>query len=295
MVIAVVVLALLYSNGSLSVSTPAPTGGTGACPLSQVMSGMVVTTNLANNQPALVGSQTINVYTPGMGLPVFTGTSSGSAGVTIPASGNVNCNVNLIAVSGDDSIYLRNGTAFSTGKQSVVPVVVKVLTYGAPTLTVSNAPSQAFASTTFVSGAVAGLPVTDVQMHIKAGAGVDSEGPLAIEFTYNGADISSISLQGGSSIAPSLLPNPTFGAGQNAEAAFLIPAGSYFGVQALNPVITMSGVYNGLSETVGIQMSPATDYWDSATGQLMTGVYVNPVTQQALVTPVKVASAITIT
>lgn len=322
----VAIVAVLWSTGALggtksvsglTTTTPGGTVGTVVlCPNTQNIAGKVQYmdwTKLVNGQPTptLINGQTINVYaqltpTTYSGTVTYTATSSSSGSTPVPSSGNVNCNIAYLYTAGDQSSYLLNGTVFNSGTASSVPVTLTVLKYAAATLTNQNASTSAFAQTANVHSVTSGRTYNP-GIQIAAGAGYDSSGPGVIIFVYNSLAFT-ITMQGATQVSTGLLPAVSFVTSntnfpglavigsQNQEIAFQVPAASYYQYTTLSgpststgatisPALTTSSGYSS-NELVSEYFVPASDFYNTASGQLQTGQYINPSTQASLVSTV---------
>lgn len=325
MILAVVFVGIYALNGgtlSLGNHSVTTTNGGGApsvttCPQTQnfLAKAQYIDYTQTPAQPTLIASQTINVYIPGSGTVQFSGTSLSTAGTVIPSSGNINCNSNYLIGSGDGSTYLHNYVSVNSGTNSSVPVTLTLLKYAAPVLTLQNSSATALSAQSVFHKATAGETLANIDFAVQAGTGFDSSGQVAVIFIYNSLAISNINIQGATPISTGLLPAVSYVTSnsldtrfklmgsENTAKAFLLPQASYSqytgatgasaSTQTITPVITLSGSY-AINETIGMEIVPADNYFNPATGTVNQNVYINPTTQAALVTPVTDANAIVI-
>lgn len=309
--------AVLVSNGTLkfgtlSVTGPSqPTVGNGVCSLSP---GLGVSVDYANYalspaQQTLIASQTVNGYAATSGgaystTVSVTGTSL-STGPVVITSGVV-CNGTYLLVSGDSATYFVNGTVANVGTGTATPVTIEALKYSAPTAQFANSQLATPASTATVNS-VAASSTHIVYMTVQAGAYLDSQGQMALSFTYNSAAVQSIAIAG-LSTSSAFVPSMPYATGQNTQITFLMsPAQAYqystgtgqsIGAYEI-PVqitVTSAGVSSGTGTgtPISVQMTPGDGFYNTATGQLMQDLFRNPNTNANLVAPVVTASAITL-
>ncbi len=260
---------------------------------------------------SLAGSQSVNVYsqypTPST-TPTNTVTSS-SSGAT--AAGGLNCGYNYLITAGDQSTYFMNYTYANIGNNVNLPVTVVSPKISALSLKFSNFTGSVPTAETLIDGVGASQTVIGY-VYVQAGQFTGSEGPIALTFAYNSLDIQSIQISG---LSPSGAPvpamtyvtsntnNPTYSAvgHQNSQITYLIPSVSnyeYSTVQGPStgaiaiPVQITTGTAFSVNEIIGVQATPATDFFAANNGSVLTGVYKNPGTNANLVPPVVTSNAI---
>jgi len=262
----------------------------------------------------LVASQTLLVYpqtSPGASTysvtPVNSVSSSSSVGI---GQVGVTCGSTYLLYSGDNSGYFVNSSTqtLTSSAQTVTLVIPK---YSAPTiLTTNTAQGVPAAQSTTVPqtflNVVAGQTLIGY-ITIQAGQYTASQGPMALTIGYNSQAIGSINIAG---LSPSSAPVPAmtfvtsngyapsvivanYGA-QNKQTTYLIPSvsnyqyatgtGSSIGSYEIPIQITASSIY-GANELVKIQTVPGTSVFNTATGTMNTGVFINPQTGANIFTP----------
>ena len=318
LVIVVGALVLIASNHTtLSVSNPinhviGTTGG--VCPTQTQNFQVSVAYNDYTKSPVqqtLVGSQSINAYAQSPRVAVtpsvasVTSSSTSSTAVT-----GLNCNTNYLLTSGDNANYFLNGTYANIGTNVNLPVTILLNRYTAPTINTANSTITAPKSQAVIHSVTASKTV-EAYLVIQAGQYSASQGPMALSFSYNSADIQSISISGVGSTQASV-PSMSFqtsntadtsliGVGaQNTQLNFQIPAVSDFqystgqgtsvGQYEIPVVITTSSSF-ATNEIISAQITPMTNYFSPLNGTLV-GVYKNPQTNANIFTPVSQAGAI---
>ena len=310
-------------------TTTIPYGGGGgnggsSCPtIAQTVQASGIWLNYSKTPVAqnVVAGQLVSLYLPGStsNLAYQVSTALGTTPVTIS---NVNCNTGYIAVSGDQSTFFANYTNLNTGTNVNTRLVMQLLPYNAPTIQVQGSSVAAYASSANVVSATAGQKLANFGLTVKAGTNWDSEGPMALFFTYNSFAISSITLPGATQIASGSIQTPTYvttngvyyiattGA-QNNYVVFQLPQGvngqystpsgttSGQGQGTMTPQIQLSGAY-AANELIGVGVVPATDFWNplvgAITGYNVNGqaVYIYPSNQVDIIPATYTANAIQI-
>ena len=318
LVIVVGALVLIASNHTtLSVSNPINqvSGNTGGvCPTQAQNFQVSVAYNDYTKSPVqqtLAGSETINAYaqTPRVAVTpsVASVTSSSTSATSVTG---LNCNTNYLLTSGDNNVYFLNGTYANIGTNVNLPVTILLNKYSAPTLQTANSTISAPKSQAVIHSVTASKTVIGYLV-IQAGQFTSSQGPLALSFSYNSADIQSISISGVGTSQVSV-PSMTFqtsntadtsliGVGaQNTQINFQIPSVSNFqystgqgtsvGQYEIPVVITTSSSF-ATNEIISAQLTPMTNYFSPINGTLVS-VYKNPQTNANIFAPIQDSGAI---
>jgi len=311
------------TTGTVGVTTPNNPTGTLNCP--SITQNFLVTVAYPDYtkspiQLTLISGQTINAYsqTPSASTTV-TAVQYSSSGSANALSG-LNCGGSYLLTAGDNSNYFLNSTVANIGTSINLPVTIVAPKYSAPTITVANSTTLTPQSwwVTFHSTTVSQTKVG--YLVIQAGQYTASEGPMAVSFAYNSQAIQSINFAGLSQ-SPAAVPamsflssNAYFGAGatygdanvvfnkgsQNAQVTFLLPStnnyqyaspsGPSVGSYEIPIQIVTSSSY-AANEPISVQITPGTNFFNTATGQVAVDVFKNPQTNANLFTPTTAAGA----
>jgi len=264
-------------------------------------------------QLTLVASQTINAYaqTPAVSTTVTaTASSSSSAGTALTS---LNCGGSYLLTAGDNSGYFLNYTTQNIGTSINLPVTIVAPKYSAVTITASNSVNTAPSASAQQLYSQSASKTLTGYLTVQAGQYTASAGPMALSFSYNSASIQSVSVSGLSpttAAVPAMVfenantVNSAFWiAGvENSQVTYLLPslanyqysngnaAPSSGQVQIPVQIVTTSsaGVAN---ELIGVQIVAGTNFYNSATGQVQSGVYKNPLTNANIFSPVAFAHA----
>lgn len=259
----------------------------------------------------LVSGQTINTYSqsPTQSSTPSTASATSSSSAPVAVSG-LNCNGTYLVTAGDNVNYFLNGTTANIGTNVNLPVKVVANKYSAPTITVQNATSSAASSTARFHDVTAGRTFQAL-LTIQAGQYSSSEGMMAVTLTYNSLAVKP-SISGATPVSVAV-PAPTFVTSnaantqysqigsQNAQVTYLVPevdnyayasmSGASSSPTSISVTVQSLSAY-ATNEVIGVQITPATDFFNTVNGQLMTGQYVNPLTQANIFSPVVTSDAI---
>lgn len=318
LVIVVGALVLIASNHTtLSISNPVNqvSGSTsGVCPTQAQNFQVSVAYNDYKKSPVqqtLAGLEVINTYAqaPRIALTpsVASATSSSTSATSVTG---LNCKTNYLLTAGDNSAYFLNGTYANIGTNVNLPVTILLNKYSAPTLKTANSTITAPTSQAVIHSTTASKTVI-AYLVVQAGQYTASQGPMALSFSYNSADIQSISISG---VGPTQASVPSMSfqtsntadtnlasvGAQNTQINFQVPSVSDFqystgqgasvGQYEIPVVITTSASF-ATNEIISAQLTPMTNYFSPLNGTLVP-VYKNPQTNANIFAPVQDSGAI---
>ncbi len=220
-----------------------------------------------------------SVYQPGSPLVFASGTTSATAGTTVSG---VNCGASYTVFFGDNSNYYL--TAVPVQVTQTTQVVQKQLKpISAPTVQFNNGTIAGYVSQAKFFGVPNGYTETNLQMRISAGSGFWGNPDFAVMFAYNSSQIQSIKLNLPTVSVPSSVVSIPAGF---ATVAYQLPAISNYQQETLNPVIVTGTLPSNTAVASPINVYLISEASYNQNGNLETGLFTNPVTQAALVTPV---------
>lgn len=302
---------------NLSFNSPtSPSGSTtvspqnlGVCPSFQPTLGIIAKYPDFSKTPTVPTqvATAANVYLKGSttSLAAISTTAGGPATTT----NGIQCGSSYLVTAGDGlTSYYLNYTYINIGTNSTPTVVIQTPKYSAPTLQVANSVAATFTSNgAFIRSVAAGQTVTSAYITLQAGQYNFGQQNIAVQFIYNSPAISGISISGAPQVSSALLPPANFlssntgigganGAGllqmgvQSSTAAYLLPPIAQYqyagltpsaGIQYINPIITVGSSY-GANEPIGVVACGAQNWWNTTSGRVDTGVFINSVTKAGL-------------
>ena len=294
LVIGVLMLGAVYvgsnylSTKSIGVTTPGQTPTTTpaivtSCGSSSTAPTLSLTAfyNKTTTVPATPTqiAESYSVYQPGSPLAFASGTTSASAATSVSG---INCGSEYTVFFGGNSNYFL--TAFSVKSQNNTQGVVKQLQpISAPTAKFNNGTIAGYVGQAKFFAVPNGYTDTNLQMRISAGSGFWGNPDSVVMFAYNTTQIKSISLNLPTASVPSSVVSIPAG---YATVAYQISQMSDYQQNTYNPVFMTGTLPSNTLNASAINVYLISQASYNNNGNLETGLFANPTSQAALVTPV---------
>ena len=220
-----------------------------------------------------------SVYQPGSPLAFASGTTSASAATSVSG---VNCGSTYTVFFGGNSNYYLTAVSV-TSKQTTQAVTEQLKPISAPTVQFNNGTIAGYVNQSKFYAVPNGYTDTNLQMRISAGSGFWGNPDSVVMFAYNTTQIKSISLNLPTASVPSSVVSVPAG---YATVAYQIPQMSNYQQSTYNPVIMTGTLPSNTLDSSAINVYLISQASYNNNGNLETGLFTNPTSQSALVTPV---------
>jgi hypothetical protein len=221
-----------------------------------------------------------SVYTSSSPLAVTSGTLSATAGTSVSG---VNCGQNYNIFVGDNSNYYLKEVQ-TTVAQTTQQLAVKLTPISLPTVGFNNGTIAGYVGQAKFFAVPNGYTETQLQMKVSAGSGYFGHPDYAIIFAYNASQISSVQLNAPTVAVPSSVVSVPAGF---ATVAYQMSALGNYNSTVVNPIIKTSTLPSNTAVASPIDVYLVSEANYNQNGNLLTGVFANPSTGAAIITPVQ--------
>jgi len=221
-----------------------------------------------------------SVYTGSSPLAFASGTLSATAGTSVSG---VNCGQSYSIFVGDNSNYFLKEVQ-TTISQTSQQLAVQLTPISLPTVGFNNGTIAGYVGQAKFFAVPNGYTETQLQMKVSAGSGYFGHPDYAIIFAYNASQISSVQLNAPTVAVPSSVVSVPAGF---ATVAYQMSALGNYNSTVLNPIIKTSTLPSNtaIASPIDVYLVSETSY--NQNGNLLTGVFANPSTGAAIITPVQ--------
>jgi hypothetical protein len=221
-----------------------------------------------------------SIYTSSSPLAITSGTLSATAGTSVSG---VNCGQSYSIFVGDNSNYYLKEVQ-TTVSQTAQQLSVKLTPISLPTIGYNNGTIAGYVGQAKFYAVPNGYTETQLQMKISAGSGYFGHPDYAIIFAYNASQISSIQLNAPTVAVPSSVVSVPAGF---ATVAYQMSALGNYNSTVVNPIIKTSTLPSNTLVASPIDVYLVSEASYNQNGNLLTGVFANPSTGAAIITPVQ--------
>ncbi len=219
------------------------------------------------------------VYAPGSPISLESGTTSATAATSVSG---VNCGSNYLVNFGDNSnYYLMQMSA--TVQNTTQRVSQKLLPVSSPSITFQNGTIANWVNQAKFYGVANGYTETNLEARVQAGSGFWGNPASVILFAYSSTKIQSVSLNLPQASVPSSAVSIPAG---YATVAYQLPQISNYQIEQLNPIIVTGTLDSNTLNATAINVDSISEASYNNNGKMESGLFVNPSTKAALVTPV---------
>jgi hypothetical protein len=221
-----------------------------------------------------------SVYTGSSPLAFASGTLSATSGTSVSG---VNCGQSYKIFVGDNSNYYPkevNTTISQTSQQ----LTVQLTPISLPTVGFNNGTIAGYVGQAKFFAVPNGYTETQLQMKVSAGSGYFGNPDYAIVFAYNASQVSSVQLNAPTVAVPSSVVSVPAGF---TTVAYQMSALGNYNSTVINPIIKTSTLPSNtaMASPIDVYLVSGTSY--NQNGNLLTGVFANPSTGAAIITPVQ--------
>ena len=221
-----------------------------------------------------------SVYTGSSPLAFASGTTSATAGTSISG---VNCGQSYNIFVGDNNNYFLKEVQ-TTITQTAQQLAIQLTPISLPSIGYNNGTIAGYVGQAKFFNVPNGYTETQLQMKISAGSGYFGHPDYAIVFAYNASQISSIQLNAPTVSVPSSVVQVPAGF---ATIAYQMPAIGNYNSTILNPIIKTATLPSNTAVASPIDVYLVSEANFNQNGNLLKGVFANPSTGAAIITPVQ--------
>jgi hypothetical protein len=221
-----------------------------------------------------------SVYTGSSPLAFASGTLSATAGTSVSG---VNCGQSYNIFVGDNNNYFLKEVQ-TTITQTAQQLAVQLTPISLPSVGYNNGTIAGYVGQAKFFNVPNGYTETQLQMKISAGSGYFGHPDYAIIFAYNASQISGIQLNAPTVSVPSSVVSVPAGF---ATIAYQMPAIGNYNSTILNPIIKTATLPSNTAVASPIDVYLVSEANFNQNGNLLKGVFANPSTGAAIITPVQ--------